>query len=280
MKIRIVCSILFGAALCVASCQPETVEEKNINEIGKFSSAAQEGDDFYCQDGTYWGPAVYFNKAKIRSFVTIQNSEPQAIGYQILNSAFQNLPNPSAPEYTELLIPLPVIPCQALLYTHLTFHWNPQGHDPMGVYSVPHFDFHFYKIPLAERLAIDQNDPAITLAPASCFIPSNYYGPIGPLSSMGSHWVDLLSPEFNGGTFTKTFIIGSHNGQVIFDEPMVTLAHLSNPSLNDVIPIRQAAEYHRSGYYPTNYRIKKDNLFTTISLTDFVYRTAVSGICE
>src|SRR5688500_2426510 len=34
-------------------------------------------------------------------------------------------------------------------------NWNANGHEPPGVYDAPHFDFHFYTIPRAERDAID-----------------------------------------------------------------------------------------------------------------------------
>jgi hypothetical protein len=48
---------------------------------------------------------------------------------------------------------------------------------------------------------------------------------------MGSHFVDITSPEFNGGIFTQTFIFGSYESNVIFYEPMITLDYLlSKPS--------------------------------------------------
>jgi hypothetical protein len=33
-------------------------------------------------------------------------------------------------------------------------NWMPEGHPSPMVYTVPHFDFHFYMIPNAERLNI------------------------------------------------------------------------------------------------------------------------------
>jgi hypothetical protein len=198
--------------------------------------------------------------------------QPKEVGLNILNTAFQNLPNTNAPEYTEFLVPLPAVQCDPLLFDHLTFHWNPYGHDPQGIYSLPHFDFHFYIISLAERLAISDTNPSILYPPAGEFLPVNYYGPIGPISAMGSHWVDLQAPEFNGGTFTKTILYGTNDGQVIFQEPMATLDYLTgNPNLSEVIPIRQPAQYARSGYYPMKYKIKKNSIYTTISLIDFMY---------
>eukprot|EP01083_Nonionella_stella_P210402 761745_1 len=42
-------------------------------------------------------------------------------------------------------------------FNHLLLNWNPEGHAPLGIYNVPHFDFHFYFINSTEResLGID-----------------------------------------------------------------------------------------------------------------------------
>ena len=45
-------------------------------------------------------------------------------------------------------------------YTHALVDWNPEGHEPPGIYDLPHFDVHFYIIPNEDRLAIGPNDIA------------------------------------------------------------------------------------------------------------------------
>src|SRR5260370_611712 len=102
------------------------------------------------------------------------------------------------------------------------------------------------------------SDPQQMIAPDPEYIPSNYFGPVGPLAMMGSHWVDLLSPEFNGGAFTRTFIYGSYNAKLVFESISITRAYLiSSNSINDMMPIRQPAASQKDGYYPTYYRIEK-----------------------
>ena len=264
MKTRkIICAILMIAVMFTLSCGGE----ETISSVD-------------CPNGVFYGDPVSFNGATMRSFVAIDQAKPQAIGYEIMNSAFLNLPNPNAPEYTEHLIPLPKeFYCRPLPFTLMTFHWNPHGHDPMGVYTLPHFDFHFYTIPLTEKNAINASSSSVLIPPADCYIPLNYYGPTGPISKMGSHWVDQLAPEFNGGTFTKTFVYGSNNGKVIFHEPMATLAYLTGRStFDDIVPIRIPDMVQQNGYYPTNYRITRDETYTYITLTDFIYRT--TGNCN
>src|SRR5687768_11990198 len=41
--------------------------------------------------------------------------------------------------------------------TEFTLYWEPGGHPPQ-TFMTPHFDFHFYRIPTSERMAIDCKD--------------------------------------------------------------------------------------------------------------------------
>jgi hypothetical protein len=81
---------------------------------------------------------------------------------------------------------------------------------------------------------------------------------------MGLHWVDVNSPELppQNKPFTATFIVGSWNGQVIFDEPMVTrdfiLAQRYRQATAASIPVRTAKRYTPAGFYPKAYGITWD----------------------
>jgi hypothetical protein len=81
---------------------------------------------------------------------------------------------------------------------------------------------------------------------------------------MGLHWLDTKSPELPPANrpFTATFIVGSWNGQVIFDEPMVTrdfiLAQRTGPASADSIPLPSAKRYVPAGYYPASYAVRWD----------------------
>jgi hypothetical protein len=94
----------------------------------------------------------------------------------------------------------------------------------------------------------------------------------GGVPQMGAHWVDVTSPEFNGGIFTKTFIWGSYDGSFIFWEPMITLDYLLTQP-NDLIPLRQPEAFQKDGWYATNYKIsytKNPNQYT-VALTDLMF---------
>jgi hypothetical protein len=53
--------------------------------------------------------------------------------------------------YGEYLLELPADNPTA--YRCVEVDWNPHGHG--GPYTAPHFDFHFYRVPLATRNEID-----------------------------------------------------------------------------------------------------------------------------
>jgi hypothetical protein len=158
----------------------------------------------------------------------------------------------------------------------LEFGWNPQGHEPPGVYDLPHFDFHLYYISNADRMAIPggQTSPA-----APQFRPANYSEPGPTVPMMGGHSEDLSGPEFNGGTFTHTIVYGFHSGQQIFVEPMLTRAYLQGLSGASTFAIRQPSQYALSpmpALVPGTVRHAYDSSsdLYTVSVGDFVAPTA------
>jgi hypothetical protein len=90
---------------------------------------------------------------------------------------------------------------------------------------------------------------------------------------MGLHWVDVTSAELQGvlgnpegyRPFTRTFIHGSWDGQLIFWEPMITRAHILSKKeaterevRDEFIAIPTPERYQQRGWYPAAYRIMWD----------------------
>lgn len=172
-------------------------------------------------------------------------------------------------------VSLPMPPqAHSSIYTHGLLDWNPMGHPPPGVYDLPHFDFHFYTSSEADRLAIppyEQAPDKFENYPAADYMPLNYVPIPEGVPQMGAHWADVTSPELNGQKFTQTFIYGSYNGKVTFQEPMVTEAFLNaNAGFTRSIP--QAAKVEKPGWYPTKMRIEKAYGTTSVILEDFIRR--------
>jgi hypothetical protein len=229
-----------------------------------------------------YGEAVALGNGQARTYVVTdpRSGHPVEVGVALSAEALDSLPKLShehAPgthgPSRAYLLDLPAD--NPTPYRFVEVDWNPVGHG--GPYTAPHFDFHFYRVPLAVRNEIVLEDPAFAekaaRLPAADEMPAGYVSthvllnttPAGmTVPLMGLHWLDVKSPELPPANrpFTATFIVGSWNGQVIFDEPMVTrdfiLAQRAGPASADSIPLPLAKRYVPAGYYPVSYAVRWD----------------------
>jgi len=228
---------------------------------------------------TFYGPVVQMGEGHVRSWANISHDNiALAIGIEMTEGALQLHDHDGDENSLEFLIQLHQKAKALMPFDHIVVNWNEHGHPPPGIYSAPHFDFHFYKMSLEQRLLI----PAYAAAPGpfnnlppTGYIPSGYFrGPNEGVPRMGSHWIDLLSPEFQGQPFTHTFIYGSNDGKVTFVEPMVTLATIKSGATIQK-QIRQPQFFDPvDKYYPTRYNIWKneDNNRHYIAMDQMVLR--------
>lgn len=247
-KIQSSLKLLFvaGAIVLFASCQ------KNDELLpGATQANAVVKDVKASSVNTFNSPTQPIGNGIARAWVSeTKDGIPVSVGVTLSEKALQDLPA----EPAEFIFILPENKGTDF-YKLVQLDWNPHGHFPPHVYDIPHFDVHFYIISNEDRLKIEADDNAqFANAPASKYVPPFYLQTPGGEPAMGAHWVDLLSPEFNGGVFTKTFIWGSYDGKFIFWEPMITRDYLlTNP--NVTIPVRQPQAFQQNGYYPYQYRI-------------------------
>lgn len=208
-----------------------------------------------------------------RAYVTLDRAGvPTDVGIAITETSLSGLPAGTA----EYVFALPQQALATTPYKHVGINWTATGHPPAMVYTLPHFDVHFYMITAAQREAILLGDAQLlakmTRMPADAFIPSGYAAGM-PSAQMGVHWSDPNAPERKGALFTKTFIYGSYDGAFIFGEPMVTKAYLETKPAADVTTINQPAQYASTGYQPTTYTIGFDAAAKE-------YRIALTGLVK
>lgn len=170
-------------------------------------------------------------------------------------------------------------------FTFLGFHYEPEGHPPPDVYTVPHFDVHFYMIP-EETVEGIVTEPATYSIP-DAQTPTDYQRlpaadtdddgqPDTPLveEDMGEHLGDLSSPEFQeGGEFTHTMIYGAYDldgdgvGRITFVEPMATVEFLEGLEGEVSVGMKTPEVYATADDYPTRYVIEKgvhDGVYVSI----------------
>jgi len=226
--------------------------------VAGLASCSSSPTDTTATSTTVYGTSVAVGNGTARSYLVLQNGTPAELGVALSEGALDSLPMTPKMGGYEFLLPLPA--GNATQYQVIGLNWNPTGHPPAMVYTVPHFDFHFYMTSLADRNAIDPSDPAFAAdaanLPGASFRLPGYVAdpPANAVPHMGLHWTDSAAPEFHGQPFTRTFITGSWNGQFTFFEPMVARAYLlTRPE--DSIPVASASQRAIAGYYPGAYRV-------------------------
>lgn len=256
-----------------------------------------------------YGAAVALGNGQARTYIIFdqkQQGRPIELGVALTPSALEGLPAPmhmppggggdghAHVDAHEYLLPMPER--NSTPFKFLSLDWNPQGHEIPGIYTIPHFDFHFYTITKAERDLILPTDAqfqqkADNLPPAA-MVPQFYStmtppgAPTPAVPKMGVHWIDVRSPEIQGllgkpelaKPFTTTFIYGSWNGRFTFVEPMITRDFIlgrrtaaTAAQRDSVIALPMGEKASPAGMYPAAYRIAWDAAANEyrIALTQF-----------
>ena len=226
-------------------------------------------------DQIFRGPEVTMGNGKANTFFkTDNNNTPLEIGFEMTKEALTGLPqDPTNFAASTFILQLDQKAKDLTPFEHLVINWQVHGHPPLNVFTVPHFDFHFYTITLAEQLAIPPYTPATAaqfdLLPPAGFMPASFKPDPGGIPRMGKHWVEGLPTSFS-----HLMVYGSYNGQVNFIEPMLTLAYLQAGTTTN-ISYAQPQNFAKAGkWYPTKYNIYMDTqtLKHYVTLSEFVKR--------
>lgn len=271
--------ILLGILISLFSCSQDELVSSDLPQNSSQLLTAKNSNE---KLNVFKGQEVTLGNGKVRSWISLySNGFPNEIGIEMTMDA---LMNPERDKQTPPIegatinIPLHLKATQATPFDHIGINWNPNGHEPIGVFNVPHFDIHFYMISVAEQLAIPEWSPSTNAAfnfyPPPGYMPADYFTPPGAGTAegqMGKHWLPVNLGEFL--PFSKIMIYGSYNGKFTFIEPMVTQKYLlSNEEAS--LSYSQPLYFEKKGNYPTKYNIYHDQSTGKIyiTLSDFVAR--------
>lgn len=268
--------VLLSFLFILVSCEKEDFTEVNNN---KTNSEELKADSKGNLINVFKGPQVRLGNGMARSWISVNsNGFPQELGVEFTTGALRDLPLDSEHENT-IVLPLHHKAKQLTPFDHIGLNWNPNGHDPEGVFTVPHFDIHFYMISVAERIAIPEwspdSDAAFNNYPIRGHMPADYItlpGAIGAEAQMGKHWLPANLGDYL--PFSKIMILGTYDGEFIFVEPMVTLQTLTNIRTKMEFSYSQPDIFDVPGNYPTKYNIYADPLTENrnVTLSKFVSR--------
>ena len=257
------------------------------------------------RERTLMGRPANVGAGSARSFVTLGPSgAPVAVGVTLSAGALDQLPrSPNAVSRCfdldgngrhtrhecigdlERVLDLPAGPEAKLPFRWITVNWNAAGHP--APYNRPHFDFHFYTV---DRDRIEAITPGRCGELVDCGhftratrpVPERFH-PRGHISvgavvpRMGNHLLDSQSPEIRDSLpFTRTFIYGAYEGDLIFWEPMITHEFLRTAK-DACFGVSQPEAFRQAGYYPTKYCVRQDrDGGRRVSLEGFRYAEASS----
>ncbi|MBI3567088.1 MAG: hypothetical protein HY084_02640 [Gemmatimonadetes bacterium] len=216
------------------------------------------------------GPCADVYKGQVCTWAKMQGADPVEMGATVAMASIENAPSTEGemkwPPVPETVLDIPEAARQGSGFTHFTMYWEASGHAP-APFMQPHFDFHFYRVPNAERMAIDCVD---TSKPAT--LPAGYElhdEPLPPdmakmmgvsalvgicVPEMGMH--ALPADEVAGKTpFRGDMVIGYFKAKPVFIEPMITKAMLMEKKSFD-LPI--AAVPGLTGVHPSKFHAEYD----------------------
>lgn len=186
------------------------------------------------------GGCATVNKAQVCTFASMKGATVLEVGATVSIASIENAPAVDAmvwPPAASAVLDVPEAARKETGLNHFTMYWEAGGHPP-GPYLQPHFDFHFYTVPNASRMAIDCKDltkpaampagyalPDIPLPPdmAKMMGVSTLVGLCVP--QMGMHSLPAAEME-SKDPFRGDIVVGSYAGKTVFLEPMVTKAML------------------------------------------------------
>lgn len=305
--------LAFFISSCNSKQDSPLTEDTAMTALNETYTQLEPSSGFYQPYIFELGSLQALGDGSMMSFGLTQGNKPITIGTVFSDFSLENMPTSASDgSYDirdatgtvvweccghELSLSVPPTMRQHSAFEHIVVNWNPNGHIPANIYDIPHFDFHFYTISEQERRSITAPASAADMcngAPLDCTLLARATAPLPADAkhpdfsdvnavepAMGNHLLDLAnSPEFNGGTFSRTWIYGQYDSKVIFWEPMITLANIQENRARNCTAIKLPEAMTSAGYYPREY-CTRYHAFTglyMVTLEDFVYLEQADGI--
>jgi hypothetical protein len=221
-----------------------------------------------------WGEAVVIDGARVVTWALVspRDNTILAVGATFSEKLAEKMPEPGdGPAGAIASLEFPALVQETTFFNHLEIQPEPDGHvSPPGsngtVYSVPHYDFHFYSIPEEEVLSIPAQSPPL---PPAYAVPADYL-PAGPsLAEMGRHSSprSILSVERLSAVMVLGYL--PDGSQMHFLEPMVSQETLlAQQDFTLDVPV--LTTFGREMLYPTTFEATFQGNTWSFVFSDFV----------
>ena len=216
-----------------------------LTGAGALTTATVFGPDAALAHGpdartdTHAGKEVKFGNGTARLYARVSRGRTQSLSVFLTSGTMGGFPE-RHDYHDEFILPMPAATRDCAV-KFVTVGFNPFGHEPNGVFDVPHVDLHFYLISQSYRSQIDPKrsdfkQRSNAKVPAGA-MPKDFVRLMPPdppkpkpalqqsdftIPQMGLHWDDRRRGARATGRFDHEFINGSWDGRWIFLEPMIT----------------------------------------------------------
>ena len=279
---------LAAAAVAMGGCTAESSVNLPTREMGPETQVGDARVGTYAEFDATGAPVaigVRFSEVALETFPTEMGDKHHCFDK---NGDGQMQHDTECMATHERVIPLPTLAARRpdMPFKWVLFNWNPMGHMPPGIYDLPHFDVHFYMEPIENIMAIetgpcgpefvrcDQFETARKPLPPN-FMPPDYQNFDAVAPAMGNHLLDVTSSELHGDRFKRTYIYGTYDGRMIFQEEMITNEFLASRP-DTCFTVKQPAAFAQAGYYPSQScaRYNASDSTYSVSLEGFGYSEA------
>jgi hypothetical protein len=179
-------------------------------------------------------------KGQVCTWARTQGSNLVEVGASVAMATIEGAPSEpdmTWPPVAEAKLKLPAAAQARSGLTQLTVFWEAMGHAPPP-FMTPHFDFHFYLVPVGREMTYDcKNRMKPAALPAGYVLPDEALPPdmakmigvdtlIGVcVPNMGMHSLPISDME-RKDAFQGDFVVGYYAGKPVFIEPMLPKARL------------------------------------------------------
>jgi hypothetical protein len=220
-----------------------------------------------------WGESAIVDGGRIVTWAVVSaDNQVLAVGITFSQKLAADMPeHGDGPAGAIASLQFPAVVQETTFFNHLEIQPEPDGHvSPPGsngtVYSVPHYDFHFYGIPEDEVLAIPARNPPL---PPAYELPAGYL-PAGPsLAEMGRHSSprSILSEERLSAAMVLGYL--PDGSRMHFLEPMVSQETLLSQQ-DFSLDVPMLTTFGREMLYPTTFEATFQGNSWSFGFTDFV----------
>jgi len=223
-----------------------------------------------------WGESTVVDGARVATWALVspQDDTILAVGLTFSRKLADEMPERGdGPAGAIASLEFPAIVQETTFFNHVEMQSNEHGHEsPPGsngaVYSVPHFDFHFYSIPEEEVLAIGAQ--TVPPPPTPVYeLPAGYL-PAGPsIAEMGRHSspASILSVEKLSTVMIAGYL--PDGSRMHFLEPMISQEKLLSQE-DFTLDVPMLTTFGGEMQYPTTFEATFQGNSWSFVFSDFV----------